>query len=284
LDPVPPLSCDQVVPILESIISHERNSLKHLQFPHVWRHKEPVDPRFFGSLQRYNEMMENRGPIHCLKCNRNIYSPCMELCEGGRDFGTQDITCSVCTNSYCYRCSADDDHHLCSVQFCETCERFYCSKCSTIVQCGNNCDDLYCVGCLPHNKCASPHCLRTFCNSCRLNRACLKCKKSWCNDCSDCIDCYYCAERSCVKCSEKDGVNRVHECDDCGRALCDRCQVKRRQSCDCKSCAKRTSSLLLKENKKLQDEIKSLKHENKELKDENKEMRRNMDLARMFLR
>jgi len=89
-----------------------------------------------------------------------------------------------------------------------------------------------------------------------------------------------------VDCSEKDGVNGVHSCDDCEnlKVLCDRCRVEFCESSNCKSCAKIIQPVLLKETKKLQDEIKSLKHENKELKDEYKEMRRNMDLARMFLR
>ena len=39
LNPAPPLSYDQVLPILQSIISQESNSLKHLQFPHSWRTK-----------------------------------------------------------------------------------------------------------------------------------------------------------------------------------------------------------------------------------------------------
>jgi len=286
LDPVPPISCDKVVPIIESIISQERNSLKHLQFPHVWRHKEPVDPQFFGSLQRYNEMMENRGPIHCLKCNRNIYSICMELFVEDDFYGIQDDTCGVCTKNYCHRCSADDNH-VSSVCLCRTCERVYCSKCSTMVECGNNCDKMYCEpSCLPQNLCASSHCSRTFCNSCRSDDACRTCGKSWCVNCNDCMECDWCNIRCCVDCSEKDGVNGVHSCDDCEnlKVLCDRCRVEFCESSNCKSCAKIIQPVLLKETKKLQDEIKSLKHENKELKDEYKEMRRNMDLARMFLR
>ena len=37
LDPPPPLSCELVVPILDSIIEREGCSLMHLQFPKVWR-------------------------------------------------------------------------------------------------------------------------------------------------------------------------------------------------------------------------------------------------------
>lgn len=38
------LSCDQVLPVLHDIIRHERNSLKHVQFPHIWRHSKPSNP------------------------------------------------------------------------------------------------------------------------------------------------------------------------------------------------------------------------------------------------
>ena len=37
LDPPPPISCDFVVLILDSIIQREDCSLRHLQFPKVWR-------------------------------------------------------------------------------------------------------------------------------------------------------------------------------------------------------------------------------------------------------
>ncbi|KAK1740939.1 hypothetical protein QTG54_008191 [Skeletonema marinoi] len=73
LDPAPPLSCDQVVSILESIISDERNSLKHVQFPHDWRRKDPVDSQVVGFLEWYVIILINRGATCCDKCNQNIF-------------------------------------------------------------------------------------------------------------------------------------------------------------------------------------------------------------------
>ena len=69
-------------------------------------------------------------------------------------------------------------------------------------------------------------------------------------------------------------------------------KCKSYSDCDecCKSCVKMVSTLILKENKQLQDETKSLKEENKGLKeeikglkDENKTMMDNISMAKIFL-
>ena len=46
LDPEPPISCDIVLPILDSIIEREGCALMHLQFPTVWRKEEGTARRF----------------------------------------------------------------------------------------------------------------------------------------------------------------------------------------------------------------------------------------------
>jgi len=286
LYPVPPLSYDQVLPILHSIISHERNSLKHVQFPHSWRHSETENPQLVEFLEEYNQMMGNRNTTFCNKCNKHMrMAYCMEFCDDDPNFGIQDHTCSVCTNTYCYSCKADDNHFN-SVRLCETCERFYCSKCSTMEECGS-CASMYCVGCTSFNECASPSCRRTFCNSCHSNDSCQQCHKSWCYDCDDCLNCRDCNTRCCVECSMKEGVNGVHSCGDCERSptiLCDKCRMKRCQSNhECKSCTKIVSSLILEQNKKLHEENTSLKREVKDLKKENKDMKYNVSMARLFL-
>ena len=299
LEPTPLLTCDQVLPILRSIISQERNSLKHLQFPHVWRHAEIADYDFVEFLNEYNRMMENREATFCQKCNHNIdMSYCMDMdtCEGDERFAVQEDTCGVCTNYYCSSCKADDDHFA-GARLCLTCQRRYCSKCSTMVECGN-CDEMYCVGCTYQTQCASPECLRTFCHECRSQNSCQHCGKSWCNACSVGLDlrCFMCGEICCSECSEKEGTNGVHSCDECressvysSHSLCDKCRVGKCKSYDdcnecCKSCVKIVSALILKENKQLHDETKSLKEEMKSLKDENKKMRGKISMARIFLR
>ena len=77
----------------------------------------------------------------------------------------------------------------------------------------------------------------------------------------------------------KEGVNGVHTCNDCessgSATLCDRCRMHRCQSGsdECKSCTKMVSSLILKQNKKLNVENKSLKKEVKDLKKENNDIK-----------
>ncbi len=289
LHPVPPLSCDQVLPILHGIISQERNSLKNVQFPHSWRRSDPVDPQLVEYLRVYNQMLENR-TIFCKKCNKHTFdSVYFETSDGGDTnyFGLHDINCSVCTNTYCYSCTADDDgDYFNSVRLCFTCERCYCSKCSTMVECVS-CEEMYCVRCMSFIECASPWCERPFCNHCRLNDRCMQCKRSWCYECDDCMDCSACGIRRCVECSMEEGVNGVHSCDDCERGpttLCDKCRMKRCQSSnECKSCTKMVSSLILAQNKTLHVENTSLKKEVKDLKLENEEMKGNISMARLFL-
>mmetsp|Transcript_5263 Transcript_5263/g.11114 ORF Transcript_5263/g.11114 Transcript_5263/m.11114 type:complete len:204 (+) Transcript_5263:72-683(+) len=48
LDPKPPLDCDLVLPILDSIINQGRCQLKHLQFPRMWRG---------GDYDQFNEFL-----------------------------------------------------------------------------------------------------------------------------------------------------------------------------------------------------------------------------------
>ena len=61
-----------MLPILRSIISQERNSLKHLQFPHSWRDIEYADPQFVAFLNEYNQVMGDRDTTFCKKCNKII--------------------------------------------------------------------------------------------------------------------------------------------------------------------------------------------------------------------
>ncbi len=281
------LSCDQVLPILHSIINHERNALRHVHFPHSWRHSNPANPQFVEFLEEYIQMMVNRNSTFCKKCNTNInMNECISTFQGGHYFGIQQETCSVCTNNYCYDCKADDNHFE-GVRLCYTCERFYCSKCSPMVEC-EFCDDMYCVGCAGFIECGGPTCRRNFCDYCIAVFKCRHCDKCWCPDCDD-SSCYDCGQRCCAECSMKEGVNGVHSCNDCRgwrpMTRCDKCRMKRcLTNEECKSCAKIVSSLILEQNKKLKDENKSLKEENEKMKSETKNMKASIRNARMWLR
>ena len=283
LYPVPPLSCDQVLPILQSIINHERNSLRHVHFPHSWRYPIPANPQFIGFLDEFNQMTD---ATFCKKCDTNV-NECVETSDGDPYFGIQEATCGVCTNTYCNNCKADDNHFE-GVRLCQTCQRCYCSKCSPMVECGN-CEDMYCVCCMSYTECANSMCSGTFCNPCHSTNRCEQCDRSWCYICDLCLDCSYCDQRYCVECSMKEGVNGVHTCNDCessgSATLCDRCRMHRCQSGsdECKSCTKMVSSLILKQNKKLNVENKSLKKEVKDLKKENNDIKDTISEVRGIL-
>ena len=100
LFPEPRISLKIVLPILNSIISNGALcKLKYINFPYVWRFRalqmrenkdvstlgrlvaqlasEGVDTGstesdFHAFLVRYNQMLEERGPISCLKCNQEV--------------------------------------------------------------------------------------------------------------------------------------------------------------------------------------------------------------------
>ncbi len=293
LDPAPQLSCDQVLPILRSIISQEKNSLKHLQFPLFWRSTERAeDSDFVAFLNEYNQMVENRDTSFCKKCNDYIDEGAfMDTGRWGPWFANQGDICSLCTNIYCYECSADDNHFS-GACLCHTCQRRYCSKCSTMVEC-EDCSDMHCVVCASFTECANPECMRTFCNDCRLHNSCPHCSKSWCDSCSNGLHlhCDMCEEKCCAECSEKEGTNGVYPCDECRGndvsrdSLCDLCRVHKCKVNDdcCKSCVKIVSALILKENKQLHDETKGLKEEIKILKNETKKMRNDISTAKIIL-
>ena len=254
------LSCDLVLPILDSIISQERCSLKHLRFPDDWRYEDdPDDPRFLEFLVRYNAMLENNLTACCgTRLDHGIIS--FDDCE----LGIQDWTCNECAKYYCCECIDGDDNSL--LRFCHTCERKYCTTCVAMVECVY-CDAVLCVDCAPHTDCANPSCTNIVCNDC-LWKECGECRKRWCSDCSDRIECKGCYKRCCEECCEKEGVDGVHWCDVCETKRCDKCRLNLCQTRDstCKECVNMISSLLLKENEKKQREIENLEYKNEELR------------------
>eukprot|EP00985_Skeletonema_marinoi_P028040 scaffold23822_cov143-Skeletonema_marinoi.AAC.6 len=180
---VPPISCENVLPILDSIIVSEQCSLQHLQFPKAWRTNYPSekdsnwsswsrwnydtsfkpDPTFVRFLMRYNQMLMNRG-ISCVKCSHNLHSSGYQLVGSSVSdrksfytFGNQNHTCSQCMKHYCYRCGIQDsneefrnrrdgigDFHL---ERCNVCEREQCVECSGINRECNDCDLSRCESC-----------------------------------------------------------------------------------------------------------------------------------------
>jgi hypothetical protein len=271
LDPEPPISCDQVLPILDSIISQGRCSLKHLQFPHAWRNKEPEpdDTELNEFLERYDETCWDKSRTVC--CSSYRFG-LIQFDEDDNLFGMQSDTCCVCTKRYCSSCTDEDGNIL--LHFCQTCERNYCTECAAMVEC-DDCEDFLCVDCIPHTNCASPHCTDIVCKGC-ISKECQECNKKWCYSCHECRYCVECNERCCcVECSEKEGVNGVHWCDVCDSMLCDNCRLEECHNGDnnCKACVKMIAPLLapllMEENRQLRDKNEEVMDEIKNLTDDN---------------
>eukprot|EP00985_Skeletonema_marinoi_P000098 scaffold25_cov69-Skeletonema_marinoi.AAC.12 len=126
-----------VIPILDSILDRENHSLKHLQFPYIWRKElDSFDRNLLGCereiqtgyfarfLQKYNET-DYQQSIRCQNCNTNcreLLSICRE--DERKYFGTQHFTCYDCLSHYCYNCSDEDAQFY--LNFCDLCDKFRC--------------------------------------------------------------------------------------------------------------------------------------------------------------
>ncbi len=308
LNPKPPISCEIVLPILDSIISNRALcKLKYLHFPKVWRVKalemresdlstlqrleaqlasEGVSTGsltatdFHAFLVRYNQILEERGSVSCLKCNQevtehyhqptvaleNVYYNCCNY------YGAQRNLCHQCSNYVCRSCPTENynvDHY-----FCCACDREYCTKCVTMRACGI-CEEMFCSdSCLKHS-CASPNCYVKLCGKCKVDSACIKCNRTWCVIACyrACPECEGCNKACCVECSKEDKANEVFYCHDCSDCYyCSTCLLNdalQEGSIDCQTCMKRVTPLILEQNKQLKDENKELKNANEELKNIN---------------
>ena len=130
LDPLPPISCDVVLPILDSIIEREGCSLMHLQFPKVWR-KEGRSIQFDQFLQRYDLKLRNRGIISCCKCSCDLPEENEHWIElSGPLYGIQNYTCCECLKYYCD--DYVDDRNQFKLSYYERCERQLCLDCQSM--------------------------------------------------------------------------------------------------------------------------------------------------------
>ena len=270
----PPISCDNVLPILDSIIGREGCALKYLQFPFVWRKEPSADSDFHAFIGRYNHMRGGREEIACLECNRVL--PCdigewIKTYTESHHYGTHYHTCYGCLKHYCYDCNIDDDPEEYILNECAICRRDYCKDCSKMTHC--------------------PGCSKDICNYC-YKYECVKCNEDFCSECAQkgkyVRKCEYCDKCYCRECNEDDendesvGIFHCSRCDvkfkcchDCGR------QRYRHGQLHCTKCIYRgvvkDESLgrtqLQNENKQLKVEMEELKRENRELKLENKELK-----------
>jgi len=139
IDPVPPISAEIVVPILESIISTEENELEQVTLPKKWRvEKSDILTNF---LRKFGRVLVDR-EIDCCGCG--------EICGVTRTrsgagsslvcydtdqnrYGLITFTCSGCNDNYCSSCQ--DNQYF---PFCEVCEKFFCDRCADMNYCSND--------------------------------------------------------------------------------------------------------------------------------------------------
>lgn len=236
-----PISCELILPILDTIISAEGVALKHLQFPQQWRKKWTEDSDFYRFLDRFNRMLTNRELHRCVKCNE-MGEPPVELDDSLHDYGAQYGTCFACLKHHCDGCfDFNDDGSY--TYFCRNCERTYCSDCSVKYTC-DRCDASYCIECRTEMQCNGTgcdvnlcefcgclceNCRRPYCDDCREETkwACDICHCTGCRECSGYLECEDCYQGHCNGCFEKAGINEVHLCQDCGREQCIQCRLRR---------------------------------------------------------
>ena len=131
IDPEPPISVSAVVPILESIIGTEGNSLLRLQLPKKWPMESSSILTQF--LQRFDRSMNNRR----LRCSNPRCED--KICEGTDNYpivrwqdrvergfvdiyGINSLTCYLCMKVFCRECENGESDFL---RFCEVCEKYY---------------------------------------------------------------------------------------------------------------------------------------------------------------
>jgi len=229
-----PLSCDNVLPILDSIIEREGCALKHLQFPKVWREKWLKDASvyshynipgdltgkydFYRFLHRYNNVLRCRGRRPCDKCNEDHRYcngvPLIETSRGLHDKYIQQHTCYECLKQCCTNCA-----HRCGA----ICERYYCSDCryDTCENCGT---EGICKGCKVFIDCPTfkycehlecDGCSRKFCTGCQYFANCIICEKVICGESASNTNSTYARLGFCTS---------YNQCEYCNRSWCTRCQ------------------------------------------------------------
>ncbi|KAK1735777.1 hypothetical protein QTG54_013483 [Skeletonema marinoi] len=235
--PEPPISCEHVLPILDTIINVEGGALKYLHFPRHWRLNESTGSDFHHFLDRFNQMLCVRGLNRCLKCNGERELT-VELGFSLDDYGIQFSTCYACSKHYCEDCSVIHDD--CNMNLCLKCGRVYCSDCSVANACGS-CATSFCAQCIAPAQCSGceeilcdtcrchcQNCQRSYCDDCHAENECDVCRSIGCGEClasyRECEDCYF---GHCADCVEEAGINRMHSCEDCGRQQCIHCRLRR---------------------------------------------------------
>ena len=214
---------DAVIPVLNSIIAEKGSSLKHIQFPLVWRRKK--SDLLISFLERYNSALDSR-MCSCVICSEGFQTSSWinrDKFKNNSNWGLQRHTCYECTGHTCEECEGN---------FCDKCMKQFCGICSD-VECCEYCSAVICNKCGDLDVCdgcgvrSCPDCMYIeYCECCDLVR-CSDCVPHWhCSNCwrSNCDDCAHaqnvqwcevCEEEHCNDCRLKDYNNGNLECTGC---------------------------------------------------------------------
>ena len=151
IDPLPTISEEVVLPILNSIIETEGNSLMFVYLPKKWREEKSEMLNQF--LEGYEELVNGRK----ITCSGKVYrrgigsSPCDQVVgvtveadehhtpwdeDRMQYYGMSKVACYKCKKCYCSECRSDIE----PVDFCKCCEKFWCNECNDVSYCqGSNC-------------------------------------------------------------------------------------------------------------------------------------------------
>ena len=144
LNPEPPISAELVVPILNSIIERENNSLVHVQLPKKWRdEKSNILTQF---LQRFDRLLNSRR-YPCSRCARICDSDDYQLVywqEGINPYitdryGMVAMSCYLCKKNLCGICEQNCE----GTDFAMCCDKYYCQECNEVEYCQGNCTSVH---------------------------------------------------------------------------------------------------------------------------------------------
>ena len=159
----PSLAKAIVVPILDSIIDQDNNSLKYIQFPNNWR--DPIDGLLDPFLIRYKQSDRE---IRC-SCCENLCRETLSVNPGSRMENThaaQDFTCYQCLGLFCYNCE-EEEEEVPVLAACRGCEKEFCSSCVSMIPCGTCHENNY-FGCFQASYYCSSECAKRFtCGECK---------------------------------------------------------------------------------------------------------------------
>ena len=254
IKPVPKISPEAVVPILDSIISTNGCSFKHIQCPVKWWRGFWDDNASQGFKDRYNRYMNELGLI-CVECNtraRNRNEEWLSYCLENRK-----AVCYECFDPICKNCARFDDRAV----FCGHCRKNYCAGCApTSMRC-SECGVAKCRGCL--SSCGDmkvcDDCEASCCDNCIL--ACAGCNGTRCFDCRPYFRCGGddCEKANCVNCYDGEEYD-VKPCTKCNENYCSDCKFKKVKNgeYDCLKCSGAIFHIVLEENAKLTKENEEL--------------------------